>query len=137
MSAPIKKDITSAGLKPTRPLHILVVDDEPMGRRLVADYLTSDDHTVETARDGREGLEKFRADTFDVVLTDRAMPEMGGDQLAAAIKQEAPNMPVVLLTGYGDIIQATGEEAADVDVVVGKPVSLSDLRRAVAQVTGE
>ena len=64
-------------MKTERALSILVVDDEPMILRLVSEYLTDDGHTVEKARNGKQGLETFRRGTFDLVLTDRAMPERG------------------------------------------------------------
>ena len=70
----------------SEPLRVLVVEDEPLVREVVSVYLHEDGHSVETAGNGREGLEKFKGGAFDVVLTDRAMPEMNGDQLAAQIK---------------------------------------------------
>lgn len=115
-------------------LHILVVEDEPLGRELVTEFLTADGHTVETAINGREGLEKFRVGRFDLVVTDRAMPEMSGDQLAATIKQAAPKMPVIMLTGFGDMMQSAGEQPVMVDVIVSKPVVLNELQKAVAKV---
>ena len=118
----------------SRPLHVLVVDDDPTVRELVIAYLASDGHTVDTATSGREGLEKFRAGHYDLVMTDRAMPEMGGDQMAAAVKRLAPHKPVIMLTGFGDMMQAAGENPAGVDVVLSKPVTRSRLREALAQV---
>src|SRR6185369_10346594 len=70
----------------SRKLTILVADDEPMVREVISIYLTDDGHNVELACDGREALEKFRKTSFDVVLTDRAMPDVNGDQLAAEVK---------------------------------------------------
>ncbi len=117
----------------TTPLHVLLVDDEPSVLQVVTAFLTSDGHTVETATNGREGLEKLRAGTLDLVVTDRAMPGMSGDQLAAAIKTIRPT-PVILLTGFGDMMHVTGEKPAGVDLIVSKPVSLAALRQAVAKV---
>ncbi|MBI4505632.1 MAG: response regulator [Chloroflexi bacterium] len=117
-----------------RPLRVLVVDDEPLVRRVVAEYLTSDEHVVETAASGADGLEKLRAGRFDLVITDRSMPEMSGDEVAAAVKALAPHTPVMLLTGFGEVISAAGEKAGAVDDVVGKPVTLSTLREALARV---
>ena len=116
---------------------ILVVDDEPTIRRLVADYLTADGHSVETAADGREGLERYLAGSFELVVTDRAMPEMNGDQLASAIKQETPGKPIIMLSGFGDIIRDNGERPEGVDIVLSKPVKRSELRQAVAQAAVE
>ena len=50
-----------------------------MVREMIAQYLLIDGHTVETASNGREGLEKFKERYFDLVVTDRAMPKMNGD----------------------------------------------------------
>jgi signal transduction histidine kinase len=118
----------------SRPLRVLVVDDNPTVRELVIAYLAIDGHTVDSATSGREGLEKFRAGHYDLVLTDRAMPEMGGDQMAAAVKRLAPRKPVIMLTGFGDMMQAADENPAGVDVVLSKPVTRSKLREALAKV---
>jgi len=67
--------------------------------------MVSDGTTVETAADGREGLSKFHAGKFDLVLVDRAMPEINGDQLTEAIKELDPDMPVILVTGFTDILR--------------------------------
>ena len=121
---------------PSRQLHVLVVDDEPHVRQVLEEYLTFDGHTVETATDGREALEKFTSGSgmFDVVLTDRAMPRMGGDQLAAAVRVIAPR-PVIMLTGFGDVMQATSEKPVGVALILSKPVTLASLRKALAKVT--
>jgi signal transduction histidine kinase/CheY-like chemotaxis protein len=116
-----------------RPLHVLVVDDEPMVREFVAEGLRSDGHTVEMARNGREGLDCFERSQFDLVVTDRGMPEMNGDQLATEIKRVSPQTPIILLTGFGDLMSATQERPAHVDAVVGKPVRVTELWRAVAE----
>jgi len=115
------------------PLRVLVVEDEPLVREVVSVYLNEDGHAVETANNGREGLEKFRNAVFDIVLTDRAMPEMNGDQLAAQIKKLKPGMPVILLTGFGDLMTDVGERPAGVDLVVSKPFTLHSLREAISK----
>ncbi|KRT69262.1 MAG: hypothetical protein XU15_C0012G0073 [candidate division NC10 bacterium CSP1-5] len=121
----------------SRRWHLLVVDDEPALREVVTEYLAADGHHVETATNGREGLEKFLAGRFDVVVTDQGMPEMSGDQLAAAIKRVAPNTSVILLTGFGDIMKAAGDQPVDVDTILTKPVTVSAMRQALAKVMGE
>ena len=117
-----------------RRLRVLVVDDEPLVRAAVIEQLSSQGHTVETASNGLEGLDKFLSGQFDLVVTDRAMPEMGGDQLATAIKQVAPDRPIIMLTGFGDLMDARGEKPTGVDVVVGKPVTFDALQGAILQV---
>lgn len=120
---------------PSRQLRILVVDDEPTMREVLTEFLTCDGHAVETASNGREGLEKFHAGWFDLVVTDRGMPEMSGDQFAAAIKCTAPDKPIIALTGFGDLMEASGEKPAGVNLVVCKPVTRAALRQALAKVT--
>jgi len=120
---------------PSGPLSVLVVDDEPIARDVLTEYLTGDGHTVETAVNGRDGIEKFKAGQFAVVITDRAMPEVGGDQLAAMVKEASPATPVVLLTGFGDLMNAAGEKPDGVDLVVKKPIRLGTLREVLVKMT--
>ena len=87
-----------------------------------------------TASNGREGLERFFQDSFDVALTDYAMPELFGDQLAAAIKEASPLTPVILLTGFGNLIQDAAPRSAGPDIVVSKPIRLSKFRETLASV---
>lgn len=117
-----------------RPCHILAVDDDPNGRELLMSLLSSDGHTVETASNGREGLEKFHSGRFDVVITDKDMPEITGDKLAVVIKQFAPRKPVILLTAHGDELQASGARPQGVDAILSKPVTQNDLRRALSEI---
>jgi len=117
-----------------RPLHLLVVEDEPLVREVIEVYLREDKHLVETAANGREGLEKYRAGIFDVVMTDRSMPEVNGDVLAAEIKKINPHQRVILLTGYGDLMTGAGEKPEGVDLIVSKPFTFSSLRAAMAKV---
>jgi PAS domain S-box-containing protein len=121
--------------EPPRELRILVVEDEPMVRMGVVAQLSAQGHLVEAAANGREGLDKFMSGRYDLVVTDRAMPEMGGDELAASIERLAPATPVIMLTGFGDLMEAKGEQPAGVDAVIGKPVTLDALAGAIRQVS--
>ena len=64
--------------KTSQTLHALVAEDEPRMRDLINEYLTRDGHTVESAPDGLAALRKFQAGDFDLVITDRGMPNMSG-----------------------------------------------------------
>jgi len=128
--------VAAAKPEPASPgsLRILVVEDEPLVRELLGVYLKEEQHEYVTAVNGRDGLEKFREGEFDIVLTDRAMPEMNGDALAAEIKRIKPSQPIILLTGFGDLMASSGEKPTGVDLVVGKPFTLGTLRNAIAKV---
>ncbi len=116
-----------------RPRRVLVVDDDPMVREVLSTYLSEDGYKVELANNGREGLAKFAAGEFDIVLTDRSMPEMEGDELAREVKKLKPQVPVILVTGFGDIMAATGEKPEGVDFVMTKPFTMAGLQNMLAQ----
>ncbi len=103
--------------------------------QVVAAYLAADGHAVATATSGQEALKVLQAGKSDVVITDRAMPVMNGDQLAAMIKETTPDTPVILLTGFADMIHANDESVGNVALVLGKPVTVDALREAIAEVT--
>ena len=116
-----------------RTLRVLVVDDQEVICELIAEYLHGDGHTTAMAYRGDDALELFRTQGFDLVITDQSMPAMNGAQLAGAIKQIAPEVPVILLTGFGDEMLALGGNPAEVDLVLGKPICHADLRQAIFQ----
>jgi signal transduction histidine kinase len=115
------------------PLNVLIVDDEPRVLEVVSEYLRCDGHSVSTALNGREGLEKFQRNQFDLVVLDRVMPEMSGDQTARFIKQVNERVPVIMLTGFGALIEVSGSQPAAVDVVLSKPVTLDALRKTIGK----
>ena len=117
--------------KPNSALNVLVVDDEPRSREVLMAYLRTDNHSVATASGGREALEKFRLRPFDLVVMDRAMPEMNGEQTARLIKQVNQSIPVILLTGFSGQIGEDGAKPAAVDVVLNKPITLDVLRHTI------
>lgn len=121
-------------LPATRKLQVLVIDDDALVRDVIVESLYQAQHEVETATDGWEGLAKFRTGHFDLVITDRAMPKLNGDGLASAIKELHPTIPIILLTGFGEFMQANGEVPKGVDCVMSKPFTLTTLQQTIAQV---
>ncbi len=115
---------------PSRPLRVLAVDDEPVPLEVVVELLTGDGHAVQTATNGRDALQKFQAGWFDVVVTDMAMPEMSGVDLAFSIKRAAPRKPVIImLTGFAGTL---AERPPDVDLILDKPITRATLREALS-----
>jgi signal transduction histidine kinase len=114
-----------------RALRFLVVDDQEIICELISEYLQGDGHQVAFSTSATQALELFRDGAFDLVITDQSMPEMNGVQLASAIKQHEPPVPVILLTGFGEEMHAKRTMPEDIDLVVGKPVSAADLRNAI------
>ena len=113
---------------------ILVVDDEPLVCDAVRMMLNFDGHLVKTAASGKEALAIFDKEQFDLVITDFEMPAMKGDELAAAIKARAPQQPVVMITAYAEMLQASGNPLTGVDLLISKPFLLENLREAIAKV---
>src|SRR5437762_2595161 len=114
-------------------LNVLIVDDEPRVLEVVSAYLRCDGHFVSTAASGREGLEKFRRNQFDLVVLDRVMPGMSGDRTARLIKQVNERIPLIMLTGFGALIEVNGSQPAAADVVLNKPVTLDVLRKTIGK----
>lgn len=122
-------------------LRILVIDDDPLLRRLLQDVLQSDGHAVTVADGGEAGLVAVRAaqarqEPFAVVLTDLGMPGMDGREVARAVKHAAPATPVILLTGWGQALQQDGPVSPHIDYLLSKPPKLRELRAALVAVTG-
>jgi CheY-like chemotaxis protein len=131
---PAAVPVVVASPPPVRTLRCLVVDDEPAVRDVVADILESAGHVVEQLGEGGEAIARFAAERFDLVVTDLAMPRVSGWQVARAVKQVAPQVPVFLMSGFG--VELTPEErrAHGVDVVLVKPLQIQELLDAVAEV---
>jgi CheY-like chemotaxis protein len=127
-------ELVTSSAAPSRPLRVLLVEDEPQVRDIEAEYLRGDGHFVETAADGREALERFAQWGYDLVVADRAMPEMNGDQLTAAIKQMSPKTPVVMVTGFADMPVDGTDPAHQPNLILRKPITQMTLRQAITRV---
>jgi PAS domain S-box-containing protein len=127
--------------RPSR-LRILVIDDDPLLLKSLRDVLESDGHVVTAANGGQPGIDTFRAshresEPFAVVITDLGMPYIDGRQVANTVKATAPLTPVILLTGWGQRLVDDGDVPSHVDYVLNKPPKLSELRRALYELTSE
>ena len=114
-----------------RPLRIIVVDDEPAVRTVLAKLLATRGYTVEVADSAAAALAVLEeaGGGYDILFTDRCMPEMDGRQLAESVRRRYPRIPIVLVSG--DTLPGEPDEA--VDVVIGKPFRLGDLDAVVKQ----
>jgi CheY-like chemotaxis protein len=119
------------------PLHILIVDDDPMMAKTLADILRLIGYDVEIAHSGTEALEKIEQASpdnehsslplFDCVISDIKMPEMNGVELCHYIKQRIPYLPVLLMTAYSeDNLIRKGMDEGVVDVLT-KPFNIDKL----------
>ena len=84
----------------------MVVDDEIEMRIALETTLKREGHSITVAENGKQALEKFNADSFDLVLTDVNMPKMNGVELLNALKKKSPQTVAIMMTAYGDIDNA-------------------------------
>jgi GAF domain-containing protein/CheY-like chemotaxis protein len=122
-----------AGLNSVR---VLVIDDEPFVRDTLGEILRQQHHDVVLADDGVSGLARFREGAFDLVMTDLAMPGMSGWQVAQAVKAVRPQVPVVLVTGWGVEVQVDELKTHGVDRVMTKPFRFEEVQEVVASFRG-
>ena len=107
--------------------NILIVDDDPLVRKVLQKQLAVFGYNVETANDGSTALDMLRLSSYDLVLTDLQMPRLGGRQLLETMSSDFPEIPKIVLTGYGtndDIIAALKSGAYD---FLYKPIDDIDL----------
>ena len=113
--------------------HILVVDDEPLVRSTVHMLLEDDGYIVEEAESGPQALAMFAPGKFDMVFTDYCMPDMRGDQLAAAIKRLSPQQAVVMITAFPEKLTCSDVPLGGVDSFICKPFEVDALRTAIVR----
>ena len=116
------------------PFRILVVDDEPAQRELVAGFLRKHGFEVAVAGDGDEGLARFRREPFDLVLTDQRMPGRSGLELLEAVRAVTPEAAVVVMTAYGTIETAVAAIKAGAADYLTKPLNLEDVLHRIGVV---
>jgi nitrogen-specific signal transduction histidine kinase len=121
---PARPAAETAGDAGSRPASILVIDDESQLREMLVDALTQDGHRVESAADGLSGLARFQSGAFDIVVTDLSLPERSGLEVARAVKSLRPNTPVVLITGWGHLVDPGRLREHGVDLTLVKPFRL-------------
>jgi two-component system, OmpR family, response regulator MtrA len=105
---------------------ILLIEDDPSIREVTAIGLRNPGFTVETADDGRAGLDRFEAAPFDLVLLDVMLPRIDGLEVARAIRRTS-TVPIVMLTARADTIDVVVGLEAGADDYVRKPFEVPEL----------
>jgi CheY-like chemotaxis protein/anti-sigma regulatory factor (Ser/Thr protein kinase) len=146
LTFPLQQLATSASngaAVPPAPVRsrILLIDDDPLLLTSLRDVLAREGHEVETANGGRQGVDAFlesksAGKPFPIVITDLGMPHFDGRAVATAIASASPGTPIIMLTGWGQRLAATGEIPPEVAGVLSKPPRLAELRQALVQCLG-
>ncbi len=119
------------------PPSILVVDDELLIRDLLYDFFTGQGWSIAVAENGEKALQVLKNKQVDLVLTDIRMPEMDGLSLTAELRQNHPEIPVVLMTGYPSVDSAVTALRQRVHDYVIKPFNINQLYKMLDAATRE
>ena len=112
---------------------ILIIEDEAAIRRVLTKILSEESETykVEEAEDGLSGIEKIKNEDYDLVLCDIKMPKMDGVEVLEAIKKIKPEIPVVMISGHGDLETAVNTMRLGAFDYISKPPDLNRLLNTV------
>ena len=118
---------------------ILIIDDEKSIRKTLTEILSYEGYKIDEAADGEEGLKKFKEKTYDLVLCDIKMPKLDGIEFLEKAKQVNPDVPIIIISGHGNIetaVEAVKKGAYD---YISKPPDLNrmliTLRNAMDKTT--
>jgi signal transduction histidine kinase/CheY-like chemotaxis protein len=137
ISLPLNKDALPSLQQPakitaaSRRALVLIVDDDDKVRAVVKHYVKRLGYNVVEAASGQAALDIVKIQDIELLITDMAMAGMNGAELAAAAKSIRPMVPVILYTGFGDIMLAEEQRPPGVDLILGKPVTIHELSRAM------
>ncbi len=117
-----------------RPARVLIIDDEASVRVLIADILRTAGHLPLAAEDGPTGLALVeRVGAPDLALIDLGLPGMSGWEVAARLRASRPEVPLVLITGWGDRLDPADLERSGICQVIAKPFQTTEVLRVVAE----
>lgn len=107
--------------------NILIIDDEKAIRKTLTEILAFEGHKIDEAVDGEEGLKKFTEKSYDVVLCDIKMPKMDGLEFLEKAKQQNPDIPIIMISGHGNIDTAVDAVKKGAYDYISKPPDLNRL----------
>jgi DNA-binding NtrC family response regulator len=122
------------GDKMDKPQRILVIDDEPTSLDLLRRILEINGYEVQLAVNGLEGVELFRKNPCDLVITDMVMPKKDGLQTILDLRDDYPDLPVIAISGGGTISKERYLAVAgylDKVVTIAKPFTIESIVKAV------
>ena len=116
--------------------HILLVDDEKILVDALGQMLESAGYRVTTRTDSEDALKTFETcpDAFDLLITDQTMPRLTGKHLASRMMEIRPDLPVILSTGFSDVVDREDAAAAGIREFIMKPFKFNDLSSRIRKV---
>jgi CheY-like chemotaxis protein len=142
---PVAGEVAKPAVEPIRELPrgngetVMIVDDEPLLVSLAEELLAELGYEPVGFGSSTAALEAFRTEPqrFDLILTDEAMPDLIGTELARVVRGLRPAIPIILMSGHGGSPLATRAAAIGVNEVLRKPIQGRDLAESLARVLGE
>lgn len=120
-------DATSAPAIEGRSARVLVVEDEEKVRTLLNDAFRAEGHDVVEASTGAEAIARLDKGKFDLMICDLGLPELSGLHVARWVKEFRPELPVIIATGYAEMIAEEDYNKARIDDVIRKPYAVADV----------
>ena len=127
-------DAQRDGISVNRKLKVLLVDDEQVVRDVISLFLRHEQHEVTVAATAAEALRVVQQEKFELVITDHAMPGMTGGNFVATLRSAGFDLPILMLTGFGELMITSDSIPKGVSRLINKPVTMEELRSAIAEV---
>jgi DNA-binding NtrC family response regulator len=127
----INKDDIEGSDNMKNSITILIVDDELMMRKLMEKILVKDGYKVITAENGDDAVKKLAEHDINLVISDMQMPEMNGFELLKHVKQERPQVGVIIMTAYGDTYTVKDALLLGADEYITKPFKAFEVSMVV------
>jgi len=108
-------------------MRLLLIEDEPATADLVTESLREAGYEVEHAADGRRGLERATAESWDLIIADRTLPGLDGIAVVQSLRQRGLNMPILMLSALGDVDDRVTGLKAGGDDYLAKPYAFAEL----------
>lgn len=118
----------------TKKIKILLADDEPDIREIMAKKIANEGYDVVTAEDGQEAWEKIKAESPDIILLDLNMPKMDGFTVLKNLREKPPSakwQPVVIISGRSELEDMQKGFSLEADHYITKPCHIADVLKAI------
>lgn len=119
----------------SKKLKVLAIDDQRIILDLLSSMFSNLGHSTEVAETGMEGIAKFNQNAFDLVITDLGLLDISGFEVSQKIKEQNPEVPIVMITGWGANFDQEQLKKAGVDYILAKPFKLEQLTEVVEKIT--
>ncbi|MGH7335144.1 MAG: response regulator [Candidatus Rokuibacteriota bacterium] len=116
---------------------IMVIDDHPYMRDILANFLGAGGHQFALCSDGASALERLGREPFDLVVTDLRLPDLPGFTVVRRVKELRPSTPVALITGAGDLVPSQELGRYGIDYLLPKPFTRQQFMTVVASALGQ